>query len=285
VLQGLLRERLGFGGVVMTDCLEMRAIADTAGVAHGAVLALRAGADLVLISHTASEQRAAIAAIAGAVGSGDLAADQLSAAADRVLALKREYLAWNTLPAAHDLEVVGSSAHQALRDRVYARTTTLVRDRDGLLPLRLGPAERMLVVTRPGTHVSQAVDVPYTHDALVACMRQRHPETAGFVSVGDAADDVSALERALAAADLVLVATINAHLDPAQAALAHRALATGRPVIALALCDPYDLAVYPEVSTYLALYEYTEPALDAAVAVIFGEHPAMGRLPVSVPGL
>jgi uridine kinase len=56
VLTGLLREEMGFDGLIVTDCLEMAAIADRFGVAEAAVAAIRAGADMALISHTAARQ-------------------------------------------------------------------------------------------------------------------------------------------------------------------------------------------------------------------------------------
>ncbi len=95
----LLRAALGFGGVIMTDCLEMDAIARTVGVVDGATLALRAGVDLVLISHTSAAQRGAIARATAALAPGQLARDVVEMAARRVLWLKRQRLAWQTLPA------------------------------------------------------------------------------------------------------------------------------------------------------------------------------------------
>ena len=246
--------------------------------------ALAAGADMALISHTLAAQVAAVAAIAAAVTRGALPMATPTAAAERILALKRAYLSWESATEPPDLAVVGAPEHRDLQARVYARTTTVVRDRDALLPLRLAPTERVLVVARPGGPVTQVVDVGYRHALLVAGIRARHTATVGLTLAPGTADerDTDALEAALAAADLVVVATINAHRDPAQAALVRRTLASGRPVIGLSLGDPYELAAFPELRTSLALYEYSEPALDAAVAVLFGERRATGRLPVTV---
>jgi beta-N-acetylhexosaminidase len=64
-----------------------------------------------------------------------------------------------------------------------------------------------------------------------------------------------------------------------------RVLQSGRPTIGLATCNPYDLSAFPELGTYLATYEYTVPALAAAVEVLFGEATAGGHLPVTIPGI
>ena len=60
-------------------------------------------------------------------------------------------------------------------------------------------------------------------------------------------------------------------------------LPAGGRVVGLAICDPSDPASFPEVPIYLATYEYGEPALEAAVRVLFGEAEARGRPPVAPP--
>ncbi|OYO31169.1 beta-N-acetylhexosaminidase [Janthinobacterium sp. PC23-8] len=89
VLTDLLRGQMGYEGVVITDCLEMAAIADGIGVSGGAVAALQAGADIVLISHSQARQQAAIEAVLAAVDSGALAMARIDEAVARVAALKR----------------------------------------------------------------------------------------------------------------------------------------------------------------------------------------------------
>jgi beta-N-acetylhexosaminidase len=88
VLTGLLRQELGFQGVVITDCLEMSAIVKTLGVGEGAVQALLAGADMVLVSHRLDRQEEAIQAIVRAVQKGRLPADRVQEAAARVRVLR-----------------------------------------------------------------------------------------------------------------------------------------------------------------------------------------------------
>ncbi|HEV7814884.1 MAG TPA: beta-N-acetylhexosaminidase [Janthinobacterium sp.] len=89
VLTDLLRGEMAFQGVVISDCLEMAAIAQGVGVAQGAVATLRAGADIVLISHQEERQQAAIDAVIEAVGQGTLAMARIDEALARVLRLKQ----------------------------------------------------------------------------------------------------------------------------------------------------------------------------------------------------
>ncbi|MHA6533637.1 beta-N-acetylhexosaminidase [Paenibacillus sp. BAC0078] len=88
VLTGLLREELGFQGVIMTDCMEMNAIAEHYGTAPASVMAIEAGADIVLISHRADRQRDAIEAIRAAVAEGRIDEARIDESVRRLLALK-----------------------------------------------------------------------------------------------------------------------------------------------------------------------------------------------------
>src|SRR5262249_11347106 len=91
ILSGLLRKQLGYDGVLIKDCLEMSAIANTIGTARGAVEALKAGADVALVCHTLSTQRETRTAILEAVQSGELPEARLIEAVERVLAAKQSY--------------------------------------------------------------------------------------------------------------------------------------------------------------------------------------------------
>jgi beta-N-acetylhexosaminidase len=120
ILTGLLRERLGFDGLIVTDCLEMKAVADRWGTARAAVLAAKAGADMVLVCHTRERQRETFAALLDAARSGELPAGRLDNAVGRILAAKRRLAA---LP--HPgLDVIGSPKHQAVRDELAADTNS-----------------------------------------------------------------------------------------------------------------------------------------------------------------
>lgn len=86
VVHDLLRVELGYGGLVIADALEMKGLSDSVGVEHGAVLALAAGVDSLLVGHDLAEDavEAVQAAIVAAVASGELGEDRLREAAGRV---------------------------------------------------------------------------------------------------------------------------------------------------------------------------------------------------------
>jgi beta-N-acetylhexosaminidase len=110
VLTGVLREELGFTGVVVSDDLEMKAIADHYSVARAAVEGLQAGADQFLVCHHIDVQRRAIEAVVRAVEEGEVSGAQLDAALARVDALMRRFVRGPE----EGLTRLGSEEHRAL---------------------------------------------------------------------------------------------------------------------------------------------------------------------------
>jgi beta-N-acetylhexosaminidase len=285
IVHGLLRERLGFGGVIASDCLEMGAIADTVGTEQGAVMALRAGIDLMLVSHRYDRQTGALAAIADAVRTGELPADAVRQAAERVLAMKARDLSWD-LPTPPVVEWVGGAAHQQLAAQAYALAVTLVRDEAALLPLRLRQDERLLVLDPSGEAGTPAEEQHGAEGWLAASCARRHGRVDSLpLSLRPTAGEREQAAQRAAGADLIIVATKNAHLHPEQAEVVRRLVQTGRRVIGVAVHNPYDLVAFPELRTYVVTYEYTPPAMEAAARVLWGEVTPQGRLPVALPGL
>ena len=286
IVRGLLRERLGFDGAIVSDWMGMSAIADTVGTEEGTVRALAAGVDLVFVSNEADEQRAALARVRAAVESSSLPQDVVSRAATRVLRLKAGWPSAEGPITATVPTWVGGEDHRRLAEQVYERSVTLVRNDAALLPLRSAETDRLLVLYPERESLTLAEDNRFPAGFVAESVRSRHPhvDALGLSHSPTHLERGEALQRA-ARADVVLFATMNAGFRPEQAELMRSLLHAGRTVVGVAVRNPYDLLAFPELQTYLATYEYTPPALEAAVRVLFGDVPPQGRLPVSLPGL
>ena len=116
VLHGLLREKIGYDGMIVTDDIEMRAIADNYGVEDTVVRGLNAGVDHFLCCHTAETAHKAIEAIIRAVESGKISQETLATAQRRIQTFTRRY----ARPAQDkvDLSCLASDAHLAIIERV-----------------------------------------------------------------------------------------------------------------------------------------------------------------------
>lgn len=120
VVTGLLREEMGYEGVVCTDDLTMGAISNTYGMGEAAVRAVEAGCDLLLVCHGADNLAEAHAALVEAVDSGRIPEERLDESVRRILALKGAYGLTNAPVEAPDIE--------ALNDRIAALERSIEAD-------------------------------------------------------------------------------------------------------------------------------------------------------------
>ncbi len=280
ILQGLLRRRLRYDGVVATDAMDMRAIDQDAGLFVDTLAAAAAGADLLLFNLEPKKQDVAYGALVQAARRGLLPAAALAASARRILALKK-WVARRPQPA---LGVVGCREHRALARAVAAASVTLVRDRAKRLPLALRPGARVAVVVPRPEDLTPADTSSYLVPALAAAVRRHHARTEELlVAMNPTPREVAGVRDRLAGCDLAIVGTINASVLPGQAALVNGLLERRVPTVAVALRMPYDLRAYPGVETYACTYSILPPSMDALADALFGRARFAGRLPVSLP--
>jgi beta-N-acetylhexosaminidase len=282
ILQDLLRGRLGFRGVTVTDSMAMQAIDQGPGLPEACEQAAAAGADLLLLQHSPEVETQIFSQLLERARQGSLQAGELSATAERVRELQR----WAAAQEQPGLETIGCAEHQALAAEVARRAITVVRDQAGLLPLRPAAGARVAVVVPRPSDLTPADTSSYERADLAAAVRRRHRAAeAHAVSADPGEAEVAALVAELRGADLAIVATINAWQQPGQAALVRALLAAGVPTVVAALRLPYDLAAFLEAPTFVCAYSILPPSLEALAAALWGEMPAEGRLPVSVPGM
>ncbi|AXA90650.1 beta-N-acetylhexosaminidase [Massilia sp. YMA4] len=264
VLTGLLREEMGYDGVIISDCLEMGAIADSIGVEAGAVGTLRAGADIVLISHTEARQHAAIDAVAAALAAGALSAQRIDEALARVRRLKQAAAVrgWRELPAAP----AGLMAPQALALAADVQRRALkiegpYRPLDRALPVALVTFE-----VRDRTEVDEVANGrnKEARSSMLDALR-----AAGFDVTEHAlsaqptsADADRAIAFARDAAQIV-VQTYNAMLVAEQQRVLGALPADRLWVVAGRL--PYDLDLVPGAQGRLAAFGCRPPALAPVV--------------------
>ena len=279
LLRGLLRTTLGFGGVIVSDAMNMAGVGEPLGPI--AVRAAAAGIDLLLLAPP-NDHAEATAAMLAAVRDGALDAADLQASAERVLALK-SWIAEQAQPA---LSMVGSPAHRMLAGEAAARAITLVRSEAGRLPIRLRANGRLAVVVPELADLTPADTSSYERCELARAVRRFHQSADELTMPADPSEQqVDELARRLARYDLVIIGTINAGARPGQAALVRELLRRDVAVIAIALRLPYDLVAYPEAPTYLCTYSILPPVMDALANALWGRAAITGRLPTAIPGL
>jgi beta-N-acetylhexosaminidase len=272
VLTDLLRGALGFGGVIVTDDLEMGA-PQSVGEATAGLRALQAGADFLLFRFDESAQLEGHRRIVEAVHAGALSVERVEASARRIVDLKRSrsiYLGRRETPAP-DLIAHAQVSLDLARDSI-----TLLRNR-AVLPIR----GRMLVIAPANPDIAVLPDQPSLGTVIA---RKRSDAVTQTVPLKPNASDVDRAVTAARQADLVVIGTTDLFANPEQAQLV-RAVANERPVCMVSLRGPYDVMTVPEVPAYLCAYDGREPSLVATNEILFGERKPVGALPVEIPGL
>ncbi len=277
VLQELLREQMGFEGLIATDSLGMRGITDQYDVATAAALAFQAGADLLMFGddpgHDPSEQRPAYESVLRLVQDGSVPMSKLDDAVRRILFVKakRGLLDWQPVDIDRIPQEAGTPEHLAAARQLAQDSITVLRNDDQLLPL--GPESSLMVVYPPGAaDLAQAVQgyCPEVH--------------AQQVSITPSSIEIEEVLTQAHNAEVVVLGTLNVQRYPEQAQLVE-ALGATKSLIAVALGSPYDLLSYPQVSTYVVTYGLAPASMEAVAKVLFGLEAPRGRLPVELPGL
>ncbi|MBM2622969.1 glycoside hydrolase family 3 C-terminal domain-containing protein [Actinoplanes sp. LDG1-06] len=257
IITGLLREQLGFDGVVVTDALEAAALEDYTDeqVIVGAV---RAGVDQLLMPRSVP---GAIRILLDAVESGQISERRIDQSVRRILKTKKTGSPYVTEP-----PVVGAPTAVDTMNRIAARSITTLRS--AALPLRAG---QKVLVTGWGVG---------TTTNLAAAL--------GATRLYTGSPTEAVIAQAVTAAtqhDVTVVTTSNVWADPTQVKLVQALLATGQPIVVVAVQTPYDLASFPAAPTFVAAYGYQPPTVAALAAVLRGQARASGRLPVTIEGL
>jgi len=280
-MHDLLREELGFDGLVISDALDMRALAQGSGQIVDLIAALRAGIDLLLCAPDRSSLERTEEALRLAARRELFDPTLLVGGTDRIAAL-RDWLGSAPQPA---LEVVGGADHLVLARELAERSVTLVRNDAGLLPLRLSNEARVLAVMPQPANMTPADTSATVAPGLAAAIRKRHPLVDEVVTgLPPTPGEIAGLKQRVGDYALVVVGTINAWFDSGQANLLNELLGSGVPVVTVALRVPFDLARYSTAATHVCTYSILPPSLDALVSALWGDIPFQGRLPAAIPG-
>ena len=288
IMTGLLRDTLGFRGVAITDAMTMEGVGKGYGVAESSVLAVKAGADILL---KPSDPTMTIDAVLAAVERGEISPKRIDASVRRVLELKaRSGVAFHRFVSLDTLrEVVGAPAHRALASDIARRSITLLRDGGGVLPV----ASRRTVVIQymPETELRAG-------RVFAAVLRSADTSVRVYkLSPSTSQSQLDALTPTIATAERVVLVAYVRRIEgqgraaiPAPIAAWMTRLAAGDStggmsrVGLVAFGNPYLIRQVPTAGTYLVTYGVGDALERAAANAILGRAPITGTSPVSLPG-
>lgn len=276
----LLQRKMGFDGIKITDCMEMKAIADHFGTVEATVASIKAGADLVCICHTLETQKRCIEAVKKAVKEGLIPEWRIDDAVGRILRIKARYgLFENCAPDMQKVRnVVGCAEHTRFARSISEKSITLVKDDRGLLPVTRD--DRIITISTEAVMLTGAED--FSKDATFCeCVKKHLGGDSLIIPVDPDPGVIADTAARTAGYDKVIIATYNAMFNKGQAELVNKILGINENVIAVSLRVPYDIIKYNNVAAYICAYEYTALSVNSVIKVLDGSA-AEGRIPVNI---
>lgn len=290
VLTGLLREQLGFKGLLFTDAMDMHGITLHYELAEATERAVIAGADVVLFPPDVSVSHAAIV---DGVRAGRIPQARLDEAVRQILRAKARLgiARGSTTNPAGISRIVGARANRDAAQQVMDAAVTLVRDEKNALPL-LPSAETSIL------HINLLDSVDGWREGPVGRvfateLTTRFPRTTTIQVDDTTSPDALAMARRMSAlADAVVVSAFirvgaykgSIDLTDAQVALLEQLSALDKPFVLTLFGSPYLLPTVPSLPTYVLTYDTHHAAEISAVRAITGQIPFRGKLPISLPG-
>ena len=284
IVDDLLREDLGFNGLVITDAMNMKGVTDYYPAGEADLRALEAGNDIILFPQDVPQ---AINKIEAAVESGRISQKLIDRHCKRILQAK----AWVGLddfqPVRTDslVEDLNSPAAESLRKRIVESALTLLENRDNLLPLkRIDTLE--IATLSIGKSSGNAFDE----------MASRFARVDNFSCTSSpAAAEVRGIAQKLASYDVVLIGLFNTNNSPSrnfgftdQAMELIKQVDASSHAVLCFMGNPYALEEFPharQMDGLIVGYQDSEQTASAMAQALFGAIPVNGRLPVSVGDL
>ena len=304
VLTGLIRNTMGFEGIVITDCLQMKAITDHFGPEDAVIRAVQAGTDIILMP---SDLGRAYQAVLAAVKNGIIPEATIDQSVTRILALKLKLgiLEVNNgrLQPGDEvsrplegkinnaLNVVGSLQDRSLEQEVAGQAVTLLKNEDNILPFKLSNGKKVVLLAPWQDRLelmmqglmqiisdkSLQVDVKgfaYTDLAALNDEQKKAIDGADYVVLGSSSYDVDSRTPGKNWTPDYVKNAVDYCLDQRKA------------IAVVAIRNPYDIMYIPDVPAYICIYGRAEgPDIPAGIMAVFGELNPGGKLPVSIPNI
>lgn len=280
---GLLRNEMGFQGVILSDAIDMDALQGFGGsVPQASLEAVKAGVDMILVNRP-NHAIPVYERLLKAAQNGELTQQRIDDAVRRILQLKKNWnLPVHSIPPEPDWE-----AHRQIDMQAGYEAITLCRDNANLVPL---PADKRRILI-----VGPTPDWPF-YTNLMETMKTRGFEpmlsTYELVAAQRTAEQenyIKTLPDQAANYDLTILFTWDGYIndiksgDPYQVRLVKKMIAQGGPVLVVALRAPNDILGFPDVQSYIATYGHTDGGQQGLIDILLGDIPPVGINPL--PGL
>lgn len=281
IVTGILRDQIGYDGIITSDCMEMKAIDDHYTTERGCVMGLQAGLDLVMVSHTYEKQVKAIKLIHEAYNNNELSIEDINKKVERILKVKEEsfdlmdkYFYQKNFDEV--IDTIDNKEHKALAQNIVDNSLTLVKGEN------LKQGKKTLVIATEPFATTIAEDKLSSRSIGDAIKKANLPVDVEKITVSIDEEKIQELVKKAENYEQVLVCTYNANMFTNQADLVNALDKLNNDLFVLSTRSPYDLFRFKQIKNYLCLYEYSPNSVNTIRKYIEGEVRPTGKLPVNL---
>ncbi|MEW5799818.1 MAG: glycoside hydrolase family 3 N-terminal domain-containing protein [Bacteroidota bacterium] len=281
----LLKEEMRFDGLIVTDALAMKGISKLYNAGEAAVRAFNAGSDMLLMSPNTDE---AIDSLISTVRRGVISEERLNYSVRKILSYKQWVgLHQNKKVSVDSLSsVVGIQAHKELAKEIARRSITVLGNESNILPLRNLNGTKVLYIV-----LADAED-PEGNKELLNEVRQRARVDAVIIDPRSNTMEYETALKKAKSSDLIICqfnyqmrsGAMSGFLPKEVIQLVNDIAALKKPVVGISTGNPYVVGEIPLLSAFVHAYGASTVSEEACAEVLFGEQPARGKLPISIPG-
>ena len=292
IVQTLLREELGFDGLIFTDSMQMRAVTEMMSPADAAGQAIAVGHDVILHS---PDDTSALEGIKAALTEGLITEAAITQSVRRILTAKarlglhrRSHVDLDSLPL-----FVGSRAHQSVARQISERSMTLIKDVENSVPLPIQRDESVLYLSMLDYPSGWGLGAPSR--VMIPELEQRWKNVTS-VELSDRSSrseielvrETASQYDAIVAGVFVRTASFSGRMDLVSdlvmllKQLSEQAVKNAQPLVVIFFGNPYAATFLPELPAVLLTYDYRGLTEETAVRALAGEIPIGGRLPVAL---
>lgn len=271
IVTKLLKEQLGFEGLIITDCMEMKAILDNYGIEEAVVSSILAGNNIISISHSLELQKKAIEAVLHAIESGIIKESIIDNSVSKILKYKKKYNITNDIKSWEKIkDSINTFENNRLAKEISLNSITIVKDERKLIPLDKNNKNLLILPNIKAInkinelmYIEETDVIYYDLDLLDANIEEIANKSKYYDNIIFGIYDIQLYKKQNEL--LNSIENINC--------------------ILIALKSPYDVInIQKDISTYICCYEPTKLAMNSLLKVLFGDQIAKGKLPVSLSG-
>ncbi len=285
IITGILKNELGFKGLIVTDAMNMRGVTKLYSNALASVLAVKAGNDIILIPPDPDE---AIDAIVKAVKRGEISEKRIDESVRKILEFKYDLgLHKNRFVDMDKIrDIVTTEEHLRKAKEISRESITVVKN-DGILPILQFDDKKILHITiidsrdlNSGVSFEEELSKRYNNISFERVdPRSTNGELNAILSKVNNYDIVIVSAYVRVRAYQASLSLMEKH-----AKFLRQVIDSGKPVVLISFGNPYIVVDYPDVKAYICSYSDAKPVVEATAEVLFGEVSPQGKLPINIPG-